>query len=1155
MLQIEPSVASTQQRTESDGGEFSTVDPPASGHQLALGDVVARYQIRRLLGQGGMGQVYLARDMMLGRSVALKVVRIDRVDAAGIDRFVEEARLLAALNHPHIVQLYDVGVHRDGPYLALEYIEGETLRRRSPAYSLDEALRLTRAIAEALAHAHTNGILHCDLKPSNVLLGRDGRLRVVDFGLARRAAGSATGPEGTPEWMAPEQWRRQPLTDRVDVWALGIVLLELLGEPHPFGPLDASYITRFLNEQREPRLSLRLDLPGCVRELIARSLEREPARRPTAKQWVHDLDDAIAGRDAPASADGPYRGLAPFDEQHARDFFGRAGDVDSFLERLRTVTLLPVVGPSGVGKSSFVHAGVIPRLRARGAWTVISFRPGASPIDTLASRLLAAGDSGTVSRPPADAVTNVTGPGGHNEPDVRALARELRSTPALLAVRLATLAGAKGRGALLVIDQLEELFTNGAPEADVASLLAMLLQAADDPREDIRVVVTVRDDFVGRLIGLRELFVLRQLGPEDLRLAITGPLHRTGCTFDDPGVVDAMLSELGTGSASDLPLLQFACRALWDGRDTEHCTLRRATYDRIGGVAGALAQHADGVVDGMTLPEQGIARQVFLRLLVGTARRTVPRAQLEAELPGAGQVLDRLVSSRLVVQRTSVEAVSVIEIAHESLLRSWARLQRWLDDTRDERRLVAELEEAAALWRKRGKRSEETWSSDEIAAARHRFATLGLIPPASIEEFLVGGELRQRFLRRRARRRLALAAVAALAVTTLSVLLAGEFRRQKLAAEQQAVALRLAGNNLGRVELVIAPFDWIDDQPVDVAPTSLSGLTWRVFAARTGDQHTPGAELPPEVVRHDSQTVVGMTRVDRAELPGGTAFLRFDGRGRPGESCAPSWIRIQALPGYASREQEITRIPLVIPTCAASAAGTIAIEAGPFIYGGPGEPKIRTDEKVEPEQVIDLPAFAIDRTEVSNGQFAPFARLHQLTGYPAPDYPATEVHKDAGNPRMPVSAIDGFEAEAFCRFMGKRLPGDHQWVKAARGGLTVHGNPNPAPRRLYPWGTVWASCSNDDGDADGYFWVAPVDAFPCGASPYGVLNLAGNVAEWISREGQADRAVNPLWVIRGGEVDAPTDLQQSTTVVRNEREGRQFTFAVGFRCISGGQAQ
>jgi formylglycine-generating enzyme required for sulfatase activity len=616
-----------------------------------------------------------------------------------------------------------------------------------------------------------------------------------------------------------------------------------------------------------------------------------------------------------------------------------------------------------------------------------------------------------------------------------------------------------------------------------------------------------------------------------------------------------MLSELGTGSASDLPLLQFACRALWDGRNAARRTLRRATYDRIGGVAGALAQHADGVIDGMTLADQGVARQVFLRLLVGTARRTVPRAQLEAELLGAGQVLDRLVSSRLVIQRTSVEAVSVIEIAHEALLRSWARLQGWLDDTRDERRLVAELEEAAALWRKRGRRAEETWSSEEIAAARHRLATLGLVPPASIEEFLATGELRQRFLRRRARRRLALAAVTALAVTTLSVMLAGEFRRQKLAAEQQTTALRLAGNNLGRVELVIAPFDWIGDRPVAVAPALLPALTWRVFAARAGDQHTPGAELPPEVVRHDSQTVVGVTRVDRAELPGGTAFLRFDGRGRPGESCAPSWIRIQALPGYASRGQDITRIPLVVPTCAASAAGMIDIEAGPFIYGGAGEPKVRISEKVEPEQVIDLPAFAIDRTEVSNAQFAPFARIHQITGYPAPDYPVTEVHKDAGNPRMPVSAIDGFEAEAFCRFMGKRLPGDHEWVKAARGGLMVHGTPNPAPRRLYPWGTVWANCSNDDGDADGYFWVAPVDAFPCGASPYGVLNLAGNVAEWISREGQTDRAVNPLWVIRGGEVDAPTDLQQSTTVVRNEREGRQFTFAVGFRCVSGGQDQ
>ena len=1128
----------------------------AAPHALAVGEIVdGNYQVRRLLGQGGMGQVYLARDLGLGRSLALKVVQLKRVGGGNSERFVQEAQLLAALNHPHIVHVYHVGVHRDGPYLALEYIEGETLRRTGVAYSLDEALRITRAIADALAHAHERGVLHCDLKPSNILMGRDGRLRVVDFGLARRASSPVAGTEGTPEWMAPEQWRGRPLTDRADVWALALVLIELLGEPHPFAPLDGTWQGRLQDAEQRPALPSPGRLPAHIHDLLERSLEREPGRRPSASEWLHALEDAIAGRDTRSSMEGPYPGLAAFDEQRARDFFGRDAEIDDFLERLRTVTLLPVVGPSGVGKSSFVHAGVIPRLRARGTWTVITLRPGALPIETLARRLLASGhvaESPTLELNGGTAASRLA---GHDDAVVRDLATDLRNRPALLALRLASLAGRRDGSTLLVIDQLEELFTHGAPEADVASVLTMLMQATDDPREDIRVVVTVRDDFVGRLAGLRELFVVRQLRPEDLRLAITSPLRRTGCTFDDPAVIDDMLCELGTGSTSELPLLQFACRALWDGRDLEQRKLLRATYDRIGGVVGALAQHADGVVDSLTLAEQGIARQIFLRLLVGTARRTVPLPQLEADLPGAGRVLHQLVSSRLVVQRTSVAGDSVVEIAHEALLRGWGRLQRWLDETRDERRLLVELEETSALWRKRGRRPEETWPAEDTAAARHRLAALGLTAPPAIEEFLAAAELRQRALRRRNRRRLAIAAITALGVTTVSLLLAGEYRRQKLAAEQQAEALRLAGSNLGHVDLVMTPFDWIDEQVARVDSASLPALSWRVFGSTPGDEHTPGPELPEALIRHLGRTTQGKVRIDSAELPGGSAFLRFDGRGRTGESCEPSWIRVQALPGYATRDQSM-RIELNIPTCRASAAGMVDIESGPFVYGGPGEPRTREPATPDPEEVIDLPGFAIDRTEVSNAQFAPFAQMRRVTGYPVPDYPHTELHKDAGLPRIPVTSVDAFEAEAFCRFLGKRLPGDHEWVKAARGGLTIHGKPNPFPRRLYPWGgsaAVPAHCANIAGTEDGYRWLAPVDALPCGASPYGVLNLAGNAGEWISRQGQIDHDVDPLWVVRGGEVISPADLDQSTTVFRNDRQGRQFTFSVGFRCVRGGQ--
>jgi formylglycine-generating enzyme required for sulfatase activity len=167
-----------------------------------------------------------------------------------------------------------------------------------------------------------------------------------------------------------------------------------------------------------------------------------------------------------------------------------------------------------------------------------------------------------------------------------------------------------------------------------------------------------------------------------------------------------------------------------------------------------------------------------------------------------------------------------------------------------------------------------------------------------------------------------------------------------------------------------------------------------------------------------------------------------------------------------------------------------------------------------------------------------------------PAYPGYGVLGRAHEPSMPVTAIDAYTAEAFCRFMGKRLPGDLEWAKAARGGLVLRGAPNPSPRRLYPWGEVWDSrCANIDGTADGHRWMSPVGGLPCGASPYGVLDLAGNAAEWISREGQNDRDA-ALRVVRGGSVDSPLEREQATTVFRNAREGRYFEFSTGVRCMT-----
>ncbi|HWU89478.1 MAG TPA: serine/threonine-protein kinase [Kofleriaceae bacterium] len=255
--------------------------------------MIGRYEIRRRLGEGGMGRVYLARDVVLGRLVALKLVGGTR----DVERFLQEARAVARLNHPNVVRLYDFGEHRSFLYLALEYVEGQTLREQVPGdRHIREVLHHIRAVADALSHAHASGVLHCDLKLNNIMIGRDGRIRVVDFGLARTTDSRYSATGGTPDWMAPEQWAGGPITDRVDSWALGIVTAQLLAGAHPLGDnpdtrhraaQDPSRVASFRCERR--------DVPAAMIDLVVQSLERNPALRPSTAEWVRMLDDALAG--------------------------------------------------------------------------------------------------------------------------------------------------------------------------------------------------------------------------------------------------------------------------------------------------------------------------------------------------------------------------------------------------------------------------------------------------------------------------------------------------------------------------------------------------------------------------------------------------------------------------------------------------------------------------------------------------------------------------------------------------------------------------------------------------------------------------------------------------------------------------------------------
>jgi tRNA A-37 threonylcarbamoyl transferase component Bud32 len=257
------------------------------GEQTVLDD---RYVLDELIGQGGMADVYRGTDRLLLRSIAVKVLR-EVSDPRQRARFIDEARTLAALNHPNLVTLLDAGFTGDRPYLVMELAEGSTLARSIPEGGLpsDQVSAIGRQLADALAYAHGRGVVHRDVKPSNVLLVDD-RALLVDFGIAR-LMGTAdhhtkTGDAiGSPAYLAPEQVAGEDLTPAADIFSLGLVLLEALTGLRAYtgSPMEAALAR--LNTAPPMPASLE---PGW-RSLIARMTHREPASRPTAAEVAGEL--------------------------------------------------------------------------------------------------------------------------------------------------------------------------------------------------------------------------------------------------------------------------------------------------------------------------------------------------------------------------------------------------------------------------------------------------------------------------------------------------------------------------------------------------------------------------------------------------------------------------------------------------------------------------------------------------------------------------------------------------------------------------------------------------------------------------------------------------------------------------------------------------
>jgi tRNA A-37 threonylcarbamoyl transferase component Bud32 len=777
--------APTAQRSTSLTVTPTTEAPRSASEALEPGTRIKQYELIRELGRGGMGVVYAARDLKLGRRVALKFLQT--IDRDIVDRFLVEARATAKCNHDNIVIIYEVDEHQGMPYMVLELLEGRPLRELMGPLGDAQPLPASRVVelmlpvTRALARAHELGIVHRDLKPENVFVTNAGQVKVLDFGIAKaldsvddrsirpvREAESLTLTRegamlGTLPYMSPEQMGIDEVDHRSDLWSAGMMMLEMLLGRHPVQPLttDALMDNLLGEDAMEPALRVAPGIPGELAATIDATLrKRKVERLATASELARRLEQLVPGRRGRELAEGesPYPGLTAFQEHDADRFFGRGRDIARMVARIRDLPLTGVVGPSGAGKSSFVRAGVGPALKASGErWDVITLRPGRAPIAALAAVL---------ERWATRSSTHATS-GGVGE-----LMTRLRHEPGFLGATLRAHAAATDSHMLIFVDQLEELYTL-VPSADERrAFTAALAALADDAASPLRVVVSMRSDFLDR-VGedarfmeelSRGLVFLSAPDRDGLREALEQPVEMVGYRFESAAMVGDMLDALASTPGA-LPLLQFAAAKLWDARDRGRKLLTMQRYQAIGGVIGALATHADEVLASMSPAAQKLTQQLFRRLVTPERTRAIVELgdlrDLDARSDEVTRVIDQLVAARLLVVQTRGDASGgSVEIVHESLIERWPALRRWLDEGQEDAAFLAQLAAAAKQWEAKGRPSGLLWRGEAMEEARRWYATHTTALPARDIAFLDAVLA----LARRGRRRRRVALIAAFTV-------------------------------------------------------------------------------------------------------------------------------------------------------------------------------------------------------------------------------------------------------------------------------------------------------------------------------------------------------------------------------------------------------
>ena len=687
------------------------------------GKTLKSYEIDSLIGQGGYGIVYRAVQQAVSREVAIKVILPHYANSPEfIRRFESEAQVVARLEHPHIVPLYDYWREPDSAFLVMRYLRGGSLRDRIDEHGAlrpESVSKILEQTASALTFAHRNGVIHRDIKADNILLDEDGNAYLGDFGIAKELGSEENLTKdnviGTPAYLPPEQIRGDAITPQSDIYTFGIMLYEILTGRRPF--TDLTPMSLLYKHLKEPLPLIdynQLNLPASINTIIQRATAKDPSvRYPDAISLVNEFQQAIQTesevivvRDKTlelSSTDlelvdvkNPYKGLRAFQQADSADFFGRSEMIERILGRLSEDGLesnfLAVIGPSGSGKSSLVKAGVIPALR-RGVvagsedWFIAEMTPGKDPLGELEVALL------SIATSPLPRMLDMLHEGEHG-----------------LAQGAEWALPTEDGKLLLLIDQFEEVFTHIDQESEREHFLNLIHYAVMTKDSPVRVIATLRADFYdkpllysqfGELIRKRTELVL-PLSNQDLEESIVEPANHVGASLED-GLVELIVQDVREQPGA-LPLLQYALTELFERRDGSMLTIK--AYRDIGGTLGALAKRAEDVHRRFDETTKSTVRQIFLRLVtLGDGQEDTRRRVLQSELFELGEqsivqnVIDRFGRYRLLTfDHDDVTRSATVEIAHEALIRQWERFRDWLDESREDLRLERRLLHSANEW-------------------------------------------------------------------------------------------------------------------------------------------------------------------------------------------------------------------------------------------------------------------------------------------------------------------------------------------------------------------------------------------------------------------------------------------------------------------------